>query len=155
MLQAWFGCNSVADMKALNRFAVILCLGIVVAIGAAGCGGGDGTVKVDVSAQIGLLKSPDAGVRSDACVALATAGPGAAPALNELLALFKDSDGLVRRLAVYAVGQIGPAAKSAIPALKEMLNDSERDVITASINAIGSIDPEAQKALRPPPNVTN
>jgi HEAT repeat protein len=98
--------------------------------------------KVDISAQVQQLSSPDASARADACAALGSAGPNAAPAVPDLIATLKDSDALVRRLAAYALGEIGPAASQAVPALQATLNDSDPSVIPAAVNALRAIDPD-------------
>jgi HEAT repeat protein len=127
----------------------LLVVGLGLAALLVGCGQqGTKPAKVDVNAQLEQLKSPEVNARVQACTALASAGPNAAPAVPALIERLKDQDALVRRLAAYALGQIGPEAKSAVSALKEALNDSDANVIPAAMNALRAIDPDSIKGAR-------
>jgi len=108
--------------------------------------------KVDISAQIAGLKSPDKDTRINACVEIAKAGPNAASAVPTLIPLLKDADAEVRKLASYALYEIGPAAKAAISAVREHLNDPDRYVAAQAVNTLRAIDPTAAD-LKPLPNV--
>jgi HEAT repeats len=77
-----------------------------------------------VPALVNLLDGPDAGLRSEAVVALARIGPEAQPAVPRLIALVEnDPDEAVRKNAVRALGQIGPGAAPAVPVLVEQLRE--------------------------------
>ncbi len=119
--------------------------GFALLLGVSGCNKGGGGAKVDVSAQVQILKGSDKDAKVDACVKLGEAGESAGdavPALIELLA-DKGDDGLVRRMAAYALGQIGPKAKAAVPVLKTLLGDPVREVVTQTLVSLRAIDPSS------------
>ena len=108
-----------------------------------GCGGESTNYpKVDVAAKLQQLKGSTE-EKSTALTELATAGPNAAPAIDELIPLLKHEDYVIRQLAAYALGQIGPQAKRAVPALKQALNDQQMSVLTSVQNALVAIDPSS------------
>jgi len=115
---------------------------VVLALAVSGCGdrSSESRVKVDLAVQLQKLKG-STDEKAAALTELATAGPGAAAAVNDLIPLLKHEDYVVRQLTAYALGKIGPAAKSALPALKAAMTDSQVSVVTALNNAIIAIDP--------------
>jgi HEAT repeat protein len=98
---------------------------------------------VDVNAMIQQLQAGEEQDRVDACVALASAGPHAEPAVPALTQALSDQSSLVKSLAAYALGQIGPAAASAIPQLKMVMGSGDMEAAPSALNAIRSIDPAA------------
>lgn len=134
-------------MNTSKFHALILSLTVAAGTLLTGCGGG-ASDKVNVPAQITVLKGEDKEARINALAELAKAGEEAAPAISTLTPLLKDQDPLVRRLAAYALGQIGPKAKSAVTDLKPLLNDGDRDVITSALNALRAIDPTSVGGIK-------
>jgi HEAT repeat protein len=130
-------------MKFFPRFLMLLSVSLMLASLLVACGEkGRQYAKVDIDAQVQNLKSPNSEERANACAALGSAGPNAAPAVPHLIPVLKDNDPLVRRLAAYALGEIGPAAREAVPALQGALNDPDPGVIPAAVNALRAIDPD-------------
>ncbi len=82
--------------------------------------------------------------RETAVDALRRVGPGALPALVELL---HGSDRDLRELSARAIALMGPAAKAAVPDLEAALSDLDPDVRKNVIRALGQMGPEAQSAI--------
>lgn len=70
-----------------------------------------------ISALVDALHHANPQTRQGAAKALARMGPGAKPAIPDLIATLDDEDEDVRKQAIRALGQIGPDAADAIPAL--------------------------------------
>lgn len=120
-------------------------LAITLLLSANGCskednamGGGE---KVDVAAQLAIVKSGEDNAKVDALVEIGKAGPRAADAVPALIEALKSKDETVRRMAAYALGQIGPKAKAAVPALQALLNDPVREIPLQAVNSWRLIDP--------------
>ena len=142
-----------APMKSPRQVVCASLLSVFVGVLMAGCG--EHHEKVNIEAQRQALKAPGSEARAQACIELAKAGPSAAPAVKELIAVTSDPDPTTRKLAAYALGQIGSAAKEAVPRLKEMMDkDQDRDVYSATVNALRAIDPAAAGGATVP-NVSN
>lgn len=72
-------------------------------------------------ALLSALKSPDAGVRQSAALALSKIGAAtASDAIPALTTLLSDPEVTVRQSAAVALGEFGPAAASALPALEAL-----------------------------------
>ena len=138
-------------MKNFLQAISILVVGFSLVTLLPGCGGAK-KQKVDVSAQVEMLKSNDPGKKSDALATLSQAGADAAPAIPVLIETLKDPDPLNRRLAALTLGNIGKPAASAVPSLKALLADQDRAVVTTAVNALRNIDPTS--APENMPNVT-
>ena len=67
--------------------------------------------------------------------ALGLIGPGAAPAVPDLIAGLADPSDRVRREAARALGRIGPGAEAALPALQAARRDSNDTVREAAAGA--------------------
>ena len=136
-------------MKKIFMVSFASMFGILGVAALSGCSKEDAAAKkVDVSAMTEALKSGGSEARENACIELAKAGPGAAPAVAALIPLLKDNDAEIRRLAAYALGEIGPQAKAALPALAELANDPERRVAMQVVNSLRSIDPKNYSGLK-------
>ena len=136
-------------MKKFFMVSLVSMFSILGVVALSSCSKEDAAAKkVDVSARIEALKSGDSEARENACIELAKAGPGAAPAVAALIPLLKDNDAEIRRLAAYALGEIGPQAKAALPALAELASDPERRVAMQVVNSLRSIDPKNYSGLK-------
>jgi HEAT repeat protein len=130
-------------MKNSLRITLSLLCSLLIAAVVVGCKKEGAPEKsVNVQAQIPLLKGQDKNAVQDACIALAKAGPNAAPAVSALIPLLKDNDADTRRLAAYALMQIGPAAKEALPTLEAMKDDPDQKVQLQLPNTLRAIDPK-------------
>jgi HEAT repeat protein len=96
------------------------------------------------------LKSPDAAVRSAAASRLADLGPGAAPAIPELMDAVLDLDAGVRREILRAFQAMGPRAAEAAPTIAILLRHEDADTrlrAVAALRAIGSSGADVVGAL--------
>ena len=132
-------------MKPFFSHSLILACGLASLFFVAACSkqGQQFDEKVDVDAMIQQLQSSEEQDRVDACVALASAGPHAEPAVPALTQALSDRSSLVQSLAAYALGQIGPPAASAIPQLKIVMGSGDPEAAPSALNAIRAIDPAA------------
>jgi outer membrane protein assembly factor BamB len=100
-----------------------------------------------VSALVKTLSHEDGYVRVYAAEALASIGPNAAAAIDDLArAVVTDPLPGVRWAACEALGSIGPAAQRAVPQLIQALDDEFLYVRLFAAGALGSIGPKAQAA---------
>ena len=113
----------------------------------AGCNKKAAAPKVDLSAQVAILKSGDTDAKVNALVELGKLEEGALPALDDLIALLKDPAPEVRRLSAYVMMQIGPKASRALPALEPLLQDPDRGVVLQVGTTMTKIDKEALKGM--------
>lgn len=94
------------------------------------------------------LSSPVATTRARAAAALGAIGPGAAPAIPQVMQrLEKDEDPAVRAAAAEALGAAGPPAVKASDALIGALKDPNDEVRLKAAQALGRIGPAAATAL--------
>ncbi len=103
--------------------------------------------REEVSAVLGVLRSPDADARTAAVRALNDVGPAARASVPDLLALLPDANPTVRAAAARALGNIGATAKPAVPALAAALKDKVKLVRAGAAGALGEIGPEAKEAV--------
>jgi HEAT repeat protein len=93
---------------------------------------------------IELLKHKD--LRVQVVYVLGQIGPGAAPAVNDLVKLISDQDLNLATEAVLAIGKIGPEAKSAVPTLLKALEQENCPNAHAIVYTLGRIGPNASSA---------
>lgn len=76
-------------------------------------------------------------------------GPGAAPALPELVRALNDAVEYVRVPAADALGAMGPAGRAAVRPLAERLlvKDEQGMTLVSVATALGNIGPDAREAL--------
>ena len=136
-------------MKKLSCIKTALALAVL--LSASGCGKEEsamsGGEKVDVAAQLAIVKSGEDNAKVDALVEIGKAGERAADAVPALIETLKSKDETVRRMAAYALGQIGPKAKAAVPALQALMNDPVREVPLQAVNSLRQIDPASAPKL--------
>src|SRR5262245_42330924 len=92
------------------------------------------------------LQSEAAEVRCQACIAAASFGRAAKPAVPALTQLLGDRDETVRIEATRALASIGPAAAPAVPALTDKLRERNRWIREWAAVALGNIGPDAKEA---------
>jgi HEAT repeat protein len=114
---------------------------------ASGCNKAAQTPKVDVTAQLEILKGADKDAKLNAFVALGSLKQAAASTVPDMVTYLKDPDAEIRRLAAYVLMQIGPGAASAIPQLEALLQDPDRAVAMQAINSMKAIDPNTMKEV--------
>jgi vesicle coat complex subunit len=101
----------------------------------------DSNPAVQVQGAFGLsrlLKSTDALVRQQACVALGSIGAAAEKARPALLTALADPEWTVRRQAALALGRIGPLSAVETP-LKNCTRDSNSLVRKAAAEALATL----------------
>jgi hypothetical protein len=105
--------------------------------------------STEIPALARALGSDDPILRGLAALALRDAGPGAAPALDELRGALRDSDVNVRMMAANAIARIGALARPAVPDLVAAASVTGEDVqvLRAAASALGAIGPEAAPAI--------
>lgn len=81
----------------------------------------------DAAALARALRDDDVWVRWGAASALGSLGPGAAPALDSLVAAVEDPDARVGRSAWSAIHRLGPLAAPAAPAIAALLKKGRDD----------------------------
>jgi HEAT repeat protein len=88
-----------------------------------------------------LLSDADSLVRRDAAAALGSVGPGAKPAVANLIVALADVDPVVRPNAALALGKIGPASEMAAPILVKLVQDpgTEEDLRHQAAFALSQI----------------
>jgi HEAT repeat protein len=83
---------------------------------------------------------PDAGFRSNVCIALGRVGPEAKGVILDLLErLDLDTDGNVRLNAMDALGNIGPESAKAVRSIANFLNDGNGDTVRRAAEALAKI----------------
>jgi HEAT repeat protein len=83
-----------------------------------------------------LLRSPNAQLRVQAALTLATIGPDAGGRTSDLVAALKDAEPAVVVAALAALVQMGPAARSALPEVEKLTKHKSLDVQRGAQQAI-------------------
>ncbi len=95
-----------------------------------------------------VLRTADTeSLRVEAVDAIAAIGPGARPAVPDLVALLRQDEPRLRQSAAAALAAIGPAAHSAIPALISALGDDRPFVRASVIQTLGSFGSASAPAV--------
>jgi HEAT repeat protein len=87
----------------------------------------------------------DEAVRSEIQFALASIGPDAAPAVDELIKSLDSEHEECKEGAIYALGKIGPAAAAAVDKLKTYLTSDDSELRTIAVWALRRIEPENEE----------
>jgi HEAT repeat protein len=87
----------------------------------------------------------DESVRAELQFALASIGPDAAPAVEQLVKSLDSEHEECKEGAIYALGKIGPAAAAAVDKLKTFLTSDDNELRTISVWALRRIEPENEE----------
>jgi HEAT repeat protein len=104
--------------------------------------GADAEPAVPALVEAWKATDKDPALRSEIQFALGAIGPGAAPAVPELITSLGSDDPPVRNSACYALGKIGPAAKAAAAQLRLLLSSGDEYQRLISVWALLKILPQ-------------
>jgi hypothetical protein len=88
------------------------------------------------------LADRSAAIRAEAARTLASLGPAAEPALDDLIQCLDDADDQVQLAAVFALGRLGMQPETVLPHLVETLDD--RALVRSAAVAIAAYGPVAR-----------
>ncbi|MDI6796556.1 MAG: HEAT repeat domain-containing protein [Desulfatibacillaceae bacterium] len=104
-------------------------------------------LEPELPVLIAAIATDDEFIRTTAAQKLASYGPLAAEAVNELVPLLDEADADIRQAAALALGAIGKNAAPAFEKLLALINDPDEGVREKAASALGEIGANPQEAV--------